>query len=49
MRKSSPGLWPRDNHVEEQATECHTDSERIGQLAHTSFSKGFSFRDRNVA
>jgi hypothetical protein len=42
MRKSSPGLWPRDHHVEEQATECHADSERIGQLASPPFPKGLS-------
>ena len=38
MRKSSPRLWPRHNHVEKQATERHADRERVRQLV-TSFSK----------
>jgi hypothetical protein len=37
MRKSGPRLWARDHHVEEQATERHTDRERVGQLGSPPF------------
>jgi hypothetical protein len=37
MRKSGPRLWTRHHHVEEQATERHTDRERVGQLASPPF------------
>ena len=43
MRNSSARLWPRHNHVEDQATERHADRERIGQLAF------LLFQDRIVA
>jgi hypothetical protein len=36
LRKSSPGLGPRRDYIEEQATESHSDREWVGQLV-TSF------------
>ena len=48
MRRSSPRLWPRHHHVEEQATERHADRERIGQLASPPVPR-VCFLDRNVA
>ena len=43
MRKSSPRLWSRHHHVEEQATERHTDRERVGQLASPPLQESSSF------
>src|SRR4051812_42069027 len=31
-RKSGPRLWPRHQHIEEQATERHANRERVWQL-----------------
>ena len=48
MRKSSPRLWPRHHHVEEQATERHADRERVGQLGSPPFQAFVRSLDRNV-
>jgi hypothetical protein len=54
-RKSDPRLWPRHDHVEEQATERHTDRERVGQLGSPPFAEDparnviDSMRSRHVA
>ena len=42
MRKSSARLWPRHDHIEEQATERYADRERIGQLASPPFPQSSS-------
>jgi hypothetical protein len=44
-RKSGPRLWPRHEHVEEQATERYADRKRVGQLGSPPSAES---RARNV-